>query len=63
MAIIISSLILIQPSKTLSQNYNRQNITQICNSQYTIRMNIDGKWFLVTYNSDGYIINVVEDDE
>ena len=32
-------------------------------SDYTIKVYIESKCFLITYNSDGYIINIVEDDE
>lgn len=37
--------------------------TVIQQNSISIRINILGRWFIITYNSDGYIINIVEDDE
>lgn len=61
--IAISLVIYSVPAKPLTKCTLEQNITQKYNNQYTVRLNIDGKWYLVTYSSDGYIINIVEDDE
>jgi hypothetical protein len=30
---------------------------------YTVRVNIEGKWYLITYNAEGYIINIAEDED
>jgi len=42
-------------------NVHSQNKT--VQNSYTVRSYISGKWYLVTYSCDGYIISIVEDDE
>jgi hypothetical protein len=47
-------------SSTLSNNsIESENLSD----SYTVRANISGKWYLITYNLDGYIIDIIEDDE
>lgn len=58
-SLVVSAL----PAKALSQNFTIINKPSYNQNDYTLKININGVWYLVTYNSDGYIINIVEDDE
>ncbi len=54
---------LISPFGVFSNTQLKSQYSSTFSTDYTVRVNIDGKWYLVTYNSDGYIINMIEDDE
>jgi len=61
--VTISLVIFTFPAKTISKGLNKQSMPSNYNNEYTIKLNIGGIWYLITYSSDGYIINIVEDDE
>lgn len=57
--------IILAPStiKTNSFYGELSNNTLLKPGNYTVREFIVNKWYLVTYNEEGYVIDMIEDDE
>ncbi len=49
---------LVTEAKTLSAK-----MSVVAPGDYTVRELIDGHWFLVTYNEEGYVVDLTWDDD